>query len=78
MYLFAPNGDTDNSGYSPIENNAQENLNYGAIKYSNKRNRTDVEPTQQTTPLLLTKTRARGQRPFRINALRPPCRLTAF
>jgi hypothetical protein len=36
MYLFAPNGDMDNGAYSPIENNTQEKLNYGAGKYSNK------------------------------------------
>jgi hypothetical protein len=78
MYLFAPNGDTDNSGYSPIENNAQEKLNYGGAKYSNKDGRSDVESTWQMTLLLLTNTGLRGQRPFRINALRRHCPLTIF
>ena len=76
MDLIAPNGDTDNGAYSPIENNTQEKLNYGAAKYSNKGRRTDVESTQQTKLLLLTNNRVRGQRPFRINALRRRCPLT--
>jgi hypothetical protein len=67
VFLFAPNGDSDNHTYSAIENTAQEKLNYVATEYSNQAEPSDVESTQQKTMLLLTSSHTHAPKPLRIN-----------